>query len=83
MELIAELFGVITMIKCFEELPSGTKVVDIVKDDGKRVDGQVLEIKHWEGNTYLCSERFMWLAYQFTPSDYEIYTGDKGVGEYL
>lgn len=70
------------MIETFEELSDGTKVVDI-EINGKRVDGQILEVRHFDGNTYLCSERSMWLAYQFSPSDYELYNGDKKVGDYL
>lgn len=70
------------MFKTFEELPEGTKIVDI-EVNGKRVDGQILEVRHSDGYTYLCSDKSMWGAFQFTPSDYELYTGDKKVGDYL
>lgn len=70
-------------MKSFEELKEHTKVVDKIQSNGKRIDGQVCEILHLDGQIYLASAKSIWPIYQFDPKDYELYEGNKAVGEYL
>lgn len=56
-------------------LEHGLKVIS--KDDK-----QVLEIYEWDGDWYLASAKSLWNINQFNPEDFEIYNGNKPVGEY-
>lgn len=57
------------------ELDHNLKV--IAKDDK-----QVLEIYNWDKDWYLASTKSLWNINQFNPEDFEIYKGNKEVGEY-
>lgn len=68
----------------FAELQNGDKVVDIIQENGKRLDGQILEYKRdTDGMEYLCSDRSMWPLFQFSEDDYQRYEGEQSVGEYV
>ena len=45
-------------------------------------DKQVLEIYKFDGYWYLASAKSLWNISQFNPEDFEIYKGNKKVGEY-
>lgn len=71
-------------METFQGLKNHTKVVDKIQENGKRLDGQIVEyLKDKHGDEYLADDRSMWPLYQFSAADYEIYNGDKKVGEYL
>lgn len=57
------------------ELDNGLKII------GKN-DKQVLEIYNWDKDWYLASAKSLWNINQFNPEDFEIYKGNKAVGEY-
>lgn len=68
----------------FAELQNGDKVVDIIQENGKRLDGQILEYKRdTDGMEYLCSDKSMWPLFQFSEGDYQRYEGEQSVGEYI
>lgn len=67
----------------WSELTNHTKLIDKIQDNGRRIDGQVVEyLVDRSGDAYLASAKSMWPIYQFDPNDYEIYTGDLAVGQY-
>lgn len=57
------------------ELKQGLKVID-------KKDMQVLEIYKVDGCWYLASGKSLWNINQFNPEDFDLYLGDKKVGEF-
>lgn len=59
----------------FENLKHGDKIIS-------PIDNEVTEFYiHSDGSKYLASKNSLFEYYQFTPSDFCIYTGSKEVGE--
>jgi hypothetical protein len=63
-------------IKVFSELEDKTKVIS-------PIDNVVTEYRKDKetGEEYLCSKRSAFLAFQFNPEDFVVYTGIKDIDE--
>lgn len=64
------------VINSWMELSHGTKIID-------KTDGMVMEFYITKDEEYyLANDTCVWALFQFSEEDFELYHGEKQVGEY-